>query len=87
MTEHQATADTVENSLAFELWELIAPKINREIGDMSIEDESLEKLDAAYITEMQAQQVSPADLRTVVLAIMRINDGKHFFLASESPMP
>jgi predicted ATP-dependent protease len=52
MTEHQATFDTVENSLAFELWELIAPKINREIGEMSVDEEAL---DAAYITEMQAQ--------------------------------
>ena len=29
MSEQQATTDTIENSLAFELWELIAPKINR----------------------------------------------------------
>jgi hypothetical protein len=42
----------VENSLAFELWELIAPKVNREFPDMSLEDEALEKLDSAYITEM-----------------------------------
>jgi hypothetical protein len=52
MTEQQATSDTVENSLAFELWELIAPKVNREFPDMSLEDEALEKLDSAYITEM-----------------------------------
>ena len=52
MTEQQATSDTVENSLAFELWELIAPKVNREFPDMSLEDEALEKIDSAYITEM-----------------------------------
>lgn len=59
MTEQQATSDTAENSLAFELWELIAPKINRELPDMSPsnddeDDEAMEKLDKAYITEMQA---------------------------------
>lgn len=28
-----------------------------------------------------------ADLETIVMAILRINDGKHFVLASEAPLP
>ena len=41
--------------MAFELWELIAPKINRELPDeVDDEDEAMERLDQAYITEMQA---------------------------------
>ena len=31
--------------------------------------------------------MTPADLKTVVMAILRINDGKHFFNASETPIP
>jgi hypothetical protein len=56
MTELQATSDSSENTLAFELWELIAPKIARELPDEVDEDndEALEKLDRAYINEMQS---------------------------------
>ena len=54
MTEAQATSDSSENTLAFELWELIAPRVNRELPpEVDDEDESaMEKLDQAYITEM-----------------------------------
>ena len=46
MTEQQATSDSNENSLAFELWELIAPKINRDLPDeVEDEDEAMERLD------------------------------------------
>ena len=55
MTEQQAVSDSGENTLAFELWELIAPRIEREMPDEAEdEDEAMERLDAAYITEMQA---------------------------------
>ena len=56
MTELQATSDSSENTLAFELWELISPKIARELPDEVDEDndEALEKLDRAYINEMQS---------------------------------
>ena len=48
-------SDSGENTLAFELWELIAPRIEREMPDEAEdEDEAMERLDAAYITEMQA---------------------------------
>ena len=92
MTEQQATSDTTENTLAFELWELVAPRINRELPEVSPKDgeeeeKQLEMLDKAYITEMQSQEVTPADLKTVIMAILRINDGKHFFNANESPLP
>ena len=91
MTEQQAYNDSAENTLAFELWELIAPKISRELSLLENgaddEDEAMEKLDKAYITEMQAQEVTPFDLKTVVMAILRVNDGKHFFNASEAPIP
>ena len=92
MTEQQATSDTTENTLAFELWELVAPRINRELPEVSPKDgeeeeKQLEMLDNAYITEMQAQEVTPADLKTVIMAILRINDGKHFFNANEAPLP
>lgn len=30
MTEQQASSDTLENTLAFELWELIAPRLERD---------------------------------------------------------
>ena len=48
MTEHQATNDTSENSLAFEMWELIAPKVQRdltELGNAEEEQEAMERLD------------------------------------------
>ena len=48
MTEQQATADTLENTLAFELWEMLAPKVNREMSVLSAAEEdtsAIEKLD------------------------------------------
>ena len=49
MTEQQAYNDSAENTLAFELWELIAPKISRELpyleNSVVDEDEAMEKLD------------------------------------------
>jgi hypothetical protein len=35
---------------------------------------------------MQAQEILPNDLKTLIMAILRINDGKHFFESSESPI-
>lgn len=89
LTEQQATADTAENTLSFELWELIAPKVTKQLDVLSAEgnEELMDKMDHEYITEVQAQEVSIADLKSVVMAILRINDGKHFFNASEAPMP
>jgi len=40
--------------------------------DESAEDEQ----DKAYITEMQAQEATPADLRVLLMVIMRLNDGR-----------
>ena len=57
MTEHQATNDTSENSLAFEMWELIAPKVEREMPELpedgkEDEEEQMDRLEKAYITEV-----------------------------------
>lgn len=87
MTEHQATTDTAENSLSFEMWELIAPKVQRELADMSVVGEEDDSLDRAYVTEMQAQEVLPSDLETLAMAILKINDGKHFFETKDAPLP
>ena len=58
MTEAQATSDSLENNLAFELWEIIAPKVQRDL--ISAVDDQLEaEQDQAYITEMQAQEILP----------------------------
>ena len=54
MTEQQATSDTAENSLSFEMWELIAPRVQRELPDLSVMGEDENSMDKAYVTEMQA---------------------------------
>ncbi len=48
------------------------------------EDEN--SMDKAYVTEMQAQEILPNDLKTLIMAILRINDGKRFYESSESPL-
>ena len=57
--------------------------------DLSVigDEEKEADQDKAYILEMQAQEVSPADLKTVVMAVLRINDGKHFFNQVDTPIP
>lgn len=90
MTEQQATTDTAENALAFELWELVAPRVSRaldQLSDQEDEEEAMRKIDEAYVTEVQAQQVAAIDLRTVTMAILRLNDGKRFMAAQDAPMP
>ncbi len=48
------------------------------------EDEN--SMDKAYVTEMQAQEILPNDLKTLIMAILRINDGKRFYESPESPL-
>lgn len=44
LTEAQATADTAENTLAFELWEIIAPKVDKPLDALlSGDEENLEE--------------------------------------------
>ena len=88
MTEQQAVSDSTENTLAFELWEIVAPKVSRDVMlshsavDLGGEDEQ----EKQYITEMQAQEVSVNDLKTVIMAILRMNDGKNVLPSAEAPI-
>ena len=91
MTEQQAVSDSVENTLAFELWEIVAPKLSRDAmfmrsdggGDADGGEDESEK---QYITEMQAQEVPPNDLKAVIMAILRLNDGRNVVAASDAPL-
>ena len=35
---------------------------------------------------MQAQEIMPQDLKAILMAILRLNDGKFFVNASEAPL-
>ena len=99
MTEVQASADSSESQLAFEMWEMIAPqKINksdlihraeaavqnnkREEESKNLEDNDEDdvdvQLDLIYMSELKVQQINIQDLKTIIMAILKINDGKHF---------
>ena len=84
-------SDSAENTLAFELWEIVAPRVSRdarlmrsavEIDPEDGEDES----EKQYISEMQAQEVLPSDLKTVIMAILRLNDGRSVVAGAEAPI-
>ena len=45
------------------------------------------QLDLIYMSELKVQQVSMQDLKTLIMAILRLNDGKRFADADEAPLP
>ena len=54
---------------------------------ISVVGEVKESGGKGQVTEVQAQEVKPEDLKTVIMAILRVNDGKHFVHGSEAPLP
>lgn len=87
MTEQQASQDCHENQLAFDLWEIIAPKVDREVHMSVANTESLADIEQDYLDKVKDKMITLNDLKTVLMAILRFNDGKRFMDAAEAPMP
>lgn len=85
LTEQQASIDCHESQLAFDLWEVIAPKVEREMNE-SVDDGGAQ-MEQEYREEVKAKFITLFDLRTILMAILRYNDGKRFVDAIDAPMP
>jgi len=74
LSEQQALTNSLESQLITEVWNIIAPvkQANEEEGSGSD-------------TGAKAEEVSIEDLKVIVMAILRVNDGKRFVNASEAP--
>ena len=52
-----------------------------------VESESVNKIDQEYVDKVKANVVSINDLKTILMAILRYNDGRRFIDAADAPMP
>ena len=51
-----------------------------------VESESI-ALDKEYVDKVKATVVSINDVKTILMAILRYNDGRRFMDAADAPMP
>ena len=70
--------------MAFDLWEVIAPAV---VKDLHESDDDSKVLISEYKTEVTSKEVTLQDVKTVLFAILKFNDGKRFVEASKAPLP
>ena len=73
--------------MAFDLWEIIAPKIEKGLEESIIGEEAIAQMELEYVEQVKASVVTVNDLKTILMAILRYNDGRRFMDASEAPLP
>lgn len=91
LTAEQASTNCVETNLIFDVWEIIAPKVERDLASIDvdesvlndadvtlIEDHGISKSERNYRKELRNSMVTLKDIRVILMAIMRLNDGKTF---------
>ena len=85
----------------FDVWEIIAPRVERDLDqsiDKNIEDSDsldesinedigIDSKERSYRKEVRAAEISIADLRVILMAILKYNDGKTFADSEHSPLP
>ena len=87
LTDVQAQQDCPENQLAFDLWEIIAPKVDKELA-MSVSDvEQINEMEDEYMEKVKQGSVKLVDVKTILMGILRFNDGKRFVDATDAPLP
>lgn len=72
--------------LVLEIWEIIAPHIDREMCESDADSDENEKADLDYIKKLKSQEITLYDLKTIMLAILRLNDGKRFVEGEKAPL-
>lgn len=101
LTREQAQTNCVENLLIFDIWEIIAPKVERDLTGIDKEDESLaddhdltqtedvgiDSRERNYRKELRSMEVNLEDVRVMLMAITRLNDGKTFIENELAPLP
>ena len=70
----------------FELWEIVAPKVVRDLN-LSADSENEKKVEENYQTEVMSKEVTLYDMKTILMAILKYNDGKRFIEGSKAPLP
>lgn len=89
-----------ENILMFDIWESIAPKVERDLtyiddevvelneNDVTlIEDLGIDSKERNYRKELRSMEVNLEDVRVLLMAVMKLNDGKTFVDTAEAPLP
>ena len=69
-----------------EIWEIIAPRVEREICESDAGSDENEKADLDYVNKLKSQEITLYDLKTIMLAILRLNDGKRFLDSEKAPL-
>lgn len=96
----QANTHCIENALMFDVWEIMAPKVERDLTNIDndesmvneadvtlIEDYGISKTERNYRKELRNMQVSLQDLKVMLMMISRLNDGKTFIESEQAPLP
>ena len=87
LTEGEASGENAENHLIFDLWEIVAPKVDKELA-MSVSDaEQNTEMEDEYMEKVKQGEVKINDVKTIVMGILRYNDGKRFVDATDAPLP
>ena len=85
----------------FDVWEIIAPKVERELEfldktaldgvpelDVSQnEDLGIDSNERNYRKEVRSAEISLEDLRVILMAILKYNDGNTFVDTEQAPLP
>jgi len=84
----------------FDVWEIIAPKVERDLTNIDSDESPLNEADVTmsedigfgarernYRKELRSMEVHLEDIRVILMAILRLNDGKTFVESEEAPLP
>ena len=108
ITQQQALSDSVENRLLFDMFEIIAPPVERELdlsdeepmpkshdqqsdsneeGENDPEDMSFNERERSYRRQVKAHNVCLPDVKVILMAVLKLNDGKKFMEGKDAPLP
>jgi hypothetical protein len=85
----------------FDVWEIIAPRVERElefldktaldgVPDLDVsqnEDLGIDSNERSYRKEVRSAEISLEDLRVILMAILKYNDGNTFADTEQAPLP
>ena len=85
----------------FDVWEIIAPRVERElefsdktaldgVPDLDVsqnEDLGIDSSERSYRKEVRSAEISLEDLRVILMAILKYNDGNTFADTEQAPLP
>ena len=83
----------------FDVWEIIAPTVERDLSNIDkekldpqldvsqMEDLGVDGEERSYRKEVRNLEVTLDDLKIILMAILRLNDGSTFVETEKAPLP